>query len=182
MNTHPLVGFLAVGLLAAPTSGCLVRGGHHGHWHAHNPDPVEVAVVGGIVAVSAIAHASEEPPPPEPPPPAGPVVVATPHGAFDKGAAKNALLAVAYKDCGGGGEAVLSIEFSGLGKVRKIGFSDPGELAPEVQACVLGRFANVAVPPFQKASQKVAFRVMLPIAPAPAAPPVAPAPGTPLDL
>lgn len=175
MHTHRFAGSLLLALTAAP--GCVGYGMHHGHVHRRSVDVVDLAIVGGIVAVSAIANASEEPPPPEPPPATGPVVVATPTGAFDKGAARSALLAVPYKDCGPGGEASLSIEFSSLGKVHKIGFADPGALAPEVQACVLARFANVTVPPFtKKASQTVSYRVSLPMAPAPAAPAPTPLP------
>lgn len=176
MHTHRFAGLL-LALAAAPT-GCVGYGMHHGHVHSRPVDVVDVAIVGGIVAVSAIANASEEPPPPEPPPATGPVVVTTPSGAFDKGAAKSALLAVPYKDCGPGGEASLTIEFSSLGKVRKIGFADPGALTPEVQTCVLSRFANVTVPPFtKKPSQTVSFRVSLPIVAAPTVEPgPAPAP------
>ncbi len=162
-------------LLAGTSSGCVGYGMHHGHHH-HDASVAEFVVVGGVYAVSAIANAAEnEPPPPEPPPATGPIVVATP-GAFDKGAAKKALAAVPYKDCGQGGEATVVLVFSSNGKVKQAGFAET-DLPPEAAGCVLARFQGVQVPPFAKATQAVSWRVSLPqplAAPAPA--------GNPLDM
>ncbi|MBL8718277.1 MAG: hypothetical protein JNL79_20015 [Myxococcales bacterium] len=159
-------------LLAGTASGCVGYGSFHGHHH-HGPGVGDLLVVGGILAVSAIANAADEPPPPDPPPATGPIVVATP-GAFDKGAAKKALAAVPYKDCGQGGEATVVLVFSSNGKVKQAGFAD-GALPPEVGACVLARFQGVEVPPFVKDTQTVSWRISLPqpiAAPAPTAKPL----------
>lgn len=160
-------------LLAGTSSGCVGYGMHHGHHH-HGPGVGDLLLVGGIVAVSAIANAAEEPPPPDPPPATGPIVVATPSGAFDKGAAKKALAAVPYKDCGQGGEATVVLVFSSNGKVKQAGFTD-ATLPPEVGACVLARFQGVEVPPFAKDAQTVSWRISLPqpvVSPAPTSKPL----------
>jgi hypothetical protein len=96
---------------------------------------------------------------------------------FDAAAAKKALGAVDYKDCGKGGPGKILVTFTNDGSVERVVLAE-GSWQPEVAICVTRRFADAKVPAFIGATHTVKYAVQLEGGPpAPAATYAAPPPG-----
>ncbi len=81
-------------------------------------------------------------------------------GAFDQLAARRALLAVPYKDCGVGGVGHLMIAFAPNGTVSSATLLD-GDFTEETEACVTARFESATMPPFAGNYHRVRWTIEL---------------------
>jgi len=112
----------------------------------------------------------EEPPPPRTPsshehyslpPPRAPRVEMSQND-FDSAAARRALHAVEYRDCGQGGAGRIVLVFNPSGNVIRASVAD-ARYTEGVERCVLARFQVVHVPPFlSEEEHAVGFRIFVP--------------------
>ncbi|MBI2390362.1 MAG: hypothetical protein HYV09_12300 [Deltaproteobacteria bacterium] len=157
---------LALLLTAAAVSAstaCVPMGPYH-HHPTTKADLAVGAVVGGIMLTGAVVSAARSEPTPdvESEPPA-PVVVLPHPGEFDRAAAKAALRAVQYKDCGQGGSATVVLVFRSSGVVERAGVVG-AHWHEAVSQCVVSRFQLTRVPPFTAERHAVSWKIHLPLA------------------
>lgn len=99
-----------------------------------------------------------------------------PPAPFDSSAAKAAITAVGYLDCGTGGVGKVLVTFGSNGAVARVKVTE-GAYADAVRLCIEARYAKLTVPAFSgEAEHSVKFTITLPAAAPPPAPPAAAAP------
>jgi serine/threonine protein kinase len=99
-------------------------------------------------------------PKPTPPPTPTPSPTATAAGPLDKGALKNGLSAVSYKDCGTGGPGKVRVVFEPTGRVASASVMS-GDYDDATKSCIAKRFKNAKVPPFEGPPVTVSWPISL---------------------